>query len=474
MEVVDIPKINPMTHEEKQFKIKHVTEKFMKKIEFIANPKTIEEHKKKLEKKIENINKMETDKMKEAKINKKIENSKYFTRCKKIRIYPSKEQKEILQNWFGASRRTYNSVLSKIKNEKEKINFINLRNKYVLNNALPEEEKWLTKTPKDVRAGAVMDLCNAYKTNLAKIKNTNKKFEMKFRKKKNIMETIVIPKSSITIGQKGVKIYPTFFNGKEIFMNKNELKKLYDTKSKEILIGGDCRMSFHKTGKYTLIIPILKAKPTMENQHGGIIALDPGVRTYVTGYEFTGECIKLGEGFAKRIIRLGLNADKLQSKIASKDIRCKERLNLRKALRRLTLRIKQIKNDLHLKMVKYLCDNYSVILLPEFKLKCLIKNCKRRREMAKQIRGIINMNFYEFSERLKAKAEERGVTIIRCNEAFTSKTCSNCGHQNNIKGQKILTCGECKVRVNRDINGARNIMLRALGACPIQLQNWVQ
>lgn len=44
------------------------------------------------------------------------------------------------------------------------------------------------------------------------------------------------------------------------------------------------------------------------------------------------------------------------------------------------------------------------------------------------------------------------------NESFTSKTCSKCGTMNNDLGsQKIYKCSECKVIMDRDINGARNI-----------------
>ena len=49
--------------------------------------------------------------------------------ARKIRIYPI--QKEIFKEWFGVRRFVYNKVLSAIENEKEKINFMSLRNKHV-------------------------------------------------------------------------------------------------------------------------------------------------------------------------------------------------------------------------------------------------------------------------------------------------------------------------------------------------------
>ena len=46
-------------------------------------------------------------------------------------------------------------------------------------------------------------------------------------------------------------------------------------------------------------------------------------------------------------------------------------------------------------------------------------------------------------------------------EAYTSKTCCNCGHIDQKLGNKdVYNCKECGIEVLRDINGAINILLR--------------
>ncbi|MFK0729908.1 MAG: zinc ribbon domain-containing protein [Gloeotrichia echinulata IR180] len=48
---------------------------------------------------------------------------------------------------------------------------------------------------------------------------------------------------------------------------------------------------------------------------------------------------------------------------------------------------------------------------------------------------------------------------------FASKTCGNCGHINyKLGGKKVFKCPHCGSQMNRDVNGARNILLRALQA----------
>jgi len=46
------------------------------------------------------------------------------------------------------------------------------------------------------------------------------------------------------------------------------------------------------------------------------------------------------------------------------------------------------------------------------------------------------------------------------NEAYTSKTCSYCGKQQNIGSKKVMKCSYCGTSVDRDYNGARGIFLK--------------
>jgi putative transposase len=73
------------------------------------------------------------------------------------------------------------------------------------------------------------------------------------------------------------------------------------------------------------------------------------------------------------------------------------------------------------------------------------------------------LSHYKFMQRLKAKAAVRGVTVLIVFEHYTSKTCGRCGHmKENLGSSKTLQCDQCSSVLDRDCNGARNILLRAM------------
>ena len=51
--------------------------------------------------------------------------------------------------------------------------------------------------------------------------------------------------------------------------------------------------------------------------------------------------------------------------------------------------------------------------------------------------------------------------VKQVGEAYTSKTCSECGYlRYNLGGSKVFRCDECASVMDRDVNGAKNIFLK--------------
>ena len=62
------------------------------------------------------------------------------------------------------------------------------------------------------------------------------------------------------------------------------------------------------------------------------------------------------------------------------------------------------------------------------------------------------MRLFEFKQRLKYKCDVHRKKYEEIDEAYTSKTCTNCSFlNNNLKSKKTLICEACKYKINRDV-----------------------
>ena len=69
---------------------------------------------------------------------------------------------------------------------------------------------------------------------------------------------------------------------------------------------------------------------------------------------------------------------------------------------------------------------------------------------------------YRFKEYLKATAKKYRTNIYDVDESYTSQMCTKCGilsKKYDNKREKICTCG---YKIDRDINGSRNILLKCI------------
>ncbi|NEP87830.1 MAG: transposase [Okeania sp. SIO2C2] len=133
--------------------------------------------------------------------------------------------------------------------------------------------------------------------------------------------------------------------------------------------------------RWFAVFPI-EFKPE-NSQSQSIIALDPGVRSFLTGFD--GEkFIDIGNRDITRIFRLGQHIDKLIStKTALKGRQNKyKRQGLNKKINRLFIRIKNLIDEVHKKVAKWLTTEYRVIFLPTFESSQMVaKSGKKKRKL---------------------------------------------------------------------------------------------
>lgn len=208
-----------------------------------------------------------------------------------------------------------------------------------------------------------------------------------------------------------------------------------------------------------------------------IVAIDPGVRTFATTYSQT-KSIKYGHDFVnEKLVPIMLRLDDLLSQLDlvknhkakySKDEAIPQWISNR--IKSLTkqldnARAKQFNlvNDLHKRVAFDLVMNNEIILLPTFETQKMSKKSdelNKRKIRKKTVRSMLSLAHYKFKVYIKWLAKKYGKIVIDVNEAYTSKTLWDGSIKNNLGGSKLITHNG--IQVDRDIHGARNILIRFL------------
>jgi putative transposase len=320
-----------------------------------------------------------------------------------------------------------------------------------------EEHAWLKDVPYDIKDVAVRDMYKARNAHFAKLSKKKEKDPLarhdasfKFRSKKDTQESFEVRGRDMDR-----KI------GKFAFLRLNKLKASEKLPSEVELA---VRFVRDKLGRYYLIVPRQVAKKGENPAHQtpeSIVSLDPGVRTFQTTYDASGLATEWGKGDMCQIFRLCRMADKVQHAWQAK--KGSKRRTTKRAWLRMLDKIKNKVKEIHRKLAVWLCENYKVILIPTFESSKMACRAKRKIN-SKTARNMLTWSHYGFRQLLKAKAElYTCVTVVDCEEPYTSKTCGCCGEINvKLGGAKTFRCKKCGYVADRDINGARNILLRYL------------
>jgi putative transposase len=367
-----------------------------------------------------------------------------------IQIFPTDYQKQILGNWFESYRLMLNETIKLYKKciyNKEKFNTSFKHNRtYVLKDIKKQiYDKSLTSNKKTSIYShsldyAIKDICTNIKSAITNKKNRFiKNFRIRYIKKDKKTKRVKIEKTAFKIKDK---------------MLYNSILGTINAKVDIPKITSDCTIMF-RNNRYFLLIPQKtecgqnKSKNKSKNK---TIALDGGIRTFMTGYS-NSETIEICNNLQSKLIPIYETIDKIQSKYDNKEIKNK------KGIQKRQIKIRNVIDELHWKTANYLVKNYDNILLGNISTKSIVSNDKSNIGTLNK-RVALSMRLFEFKQRLKYKCEINKKTMVLINEAYTSKICSSCGNQNRIKNKsKDYECEKCGIKIDRDYNGAKNIYI---------------
>lgn len=434
---------------------------------------------------------------------------KVITRTLKVRLLVRNKQHKIFNRWFGVCRKVYNNGVALL--QKEKLSFEELVKRLVTTESLTEEERaYMLEVPTRVRKGAVEQLWDAFDSNIKKqAKNPDHTFTLKFRRYDAIRESMIIKKETLHLindGKNAVEGGFLFektngkkrpgkkFRGQDIIICPDSLfgkeepltiscKPFIIEKIRQMKLADQlCDMTLVRSkwvNRYWLYIPYKIVVPTTESFPEHLLTIDPGVRTFQTWYRSDGSFGKNGHEARQRLLMINKKISRLQSildkmprtsknntKEANNEI-MKAKLPLEIKKRVLFLKKKDWITHCHYESMKELTSQEkTLILLPSFQVQQMITKKERKNgPLSKEVKqSMVDLSFYRFRCRLEhylEKHHEKKCHLKIVTEEYTSKTCGKCGNLKNVSGDKY-NCIKCKVVLDRDVNGARNILLKAI------------
>ena len=354
----------------------------------------------------------------------------------KFRIYPTTAQVEKMEKTLGTCRFLYNDCLADRKNAYERtgITVGYYDQQYELKNR--EGINIHSKVAQDV----LRRLQKAYDNFFRRVKNGENPGYPRFQGYDRY--------NSFTYSQSGFKILD---NGKLRLSKIGDLKLIQhreiEGKIKTITVkreGSQWYASFSTELKIEIEPVEIKSA----------VGIDVGIKTLAV--------LSTGEEISNH--RTTNSYEKKLAKIQRKLSRMKKGSNNRKKqknkVQNVHRKIRNVRNDYLHKQSTKLVNEWDLIVLEDLQVKNMIKNHKLAKSIA-------DVSWNTFTSMIKYKAEWAGKEVIFVNPRNTSKTCSVCGHIQDIPlSQRTYRCPECDMSLDRDHNAAINILNR-VGTTPM-------
>ena len=352
------------------------------------------------------------------------------------RILPTKKQARVLAETLDECRWLYNHLLQKRKETSEQEGKpLSLYQQQATFPLLKQERPTLSNVHSQVLQNVAVRLDLAFKAFFRRVKAGEKPGYPRFRGKDRY-DSFTYPQSGFKIDEQG-KLYASGIGHLKIVLHrplKGKMKTLTIRRS--------------STGKWYASFSC-EVEPERLPERPEQVGIDVGLKTFAT----------LSEGTEIDNPRFFRKEEKALAKVQRKHSKLAkgtpERRKHRKAVARVHERIAFRRENFTHQESRKIVNSYGVICVEDLHVNRMTHNhC-----LAK---SIADASWSAFFAQLDAKAEEAGRQFIKVNPAYTSQTCSACGHRQKMPlRERIFDCPCCHVHLDRDLNAARNI--KALG-----------
>lgn len=348
------------------------------------------------------------------------------------RIYPNKEQKEMIEKTFGCCRFVYNYFLDmKIKQYKEtgtSDGYIECCSKLT---KLKEDFCWLKEVDSDALQKEIKNLINAYKM----FYNKNANFP-KFKNKKTDRQTYTATQNrTMKIENKKIRI-------PKLQWVKANIHQELNGRILNITVFKDKCEKYY--ANICCEIDEIPNKIKCENQVG----IDLGIKNLAI--LSNGEIFKNKKYFKITEDKIAKEQRKLSKMIYGSNNYKKQKLIVNKLYCHMK---NQRKNDYHI-FTKYLTNKFSLICIEDLDIKKMTSN----KNLAKSIHSCA---WGIFISQLEYKGLWNNCVVQKVGRFYpSSQICSSCGKKDKKKGLSIREwiCPSCGEKLDRDLNASINIL----------------
>ena len=367
----------------------------------------------------------------------------------KFRLYPNKEQTELITKTFGCGRFVYNHYLDKIKNNGYTNTYSNIKD---YTSTLKYEAVFLREIDSIVIRQSLFNLDNAYKKLFNK-QGGYPKFKSKYNR--NSYNTTAVYKS---------------YKDKEYCNIELDLinKKIKLPKLKWVNIRGyrninsingkikNATISKEANGKYYVSVLYEMYDEAPKINHRTIVGIDLGIKKLLTlSNGITYDNNKYIDKYEKRIKRK-------QRELSRKQKRSKNYYKCKKELAVLYSKLVNARKYYTHKITKDITDEYDIITCEKLFTKEMITKGKDNKLSKK----ISDATFSEVLRQLEYKTRFKGKIFNQIDTYYpSSQVCSKCNNQDkkykDLK-ERTYKCSKCNQEIDRDFNASINIMFEGL------------
>ena len=357
----------------------------------------------------------------------------------KYRIYPNKQQEELIQKTFGCCRFVYNYYLNKRKEyyEKDKATFTyNMCSKDLTQ--LKKELIWLKEPDKDSLQKSLKDLDIAYQ----KFFKEHSGYP-KFKSKKDRHKSY---RTSCT--NNNIR-----FENKHIKLPKLGLVKVRD---KQIPQGRilNATISQESNGQYYCSLCCIDVEFVQYEKTSQNIGIDLGIVDFAI--LSNGAKIENPRFYEKSERKLA----KLQRELSRKTIGSNRWNKARIKVAKLQKHISNQRNDFLHKLTTNIVKNFDVICIEDLDVKSM-----RETDSSLRNKRVGDVSWSEFRRMLTYKSQWYGKKLSVIDRYYpSSQVCHCCGHKDGKKDENVRNwiCPECHSELDRDVNAAINILNEGL------------